>query len=112
MNTHILACEGHIYCSNGHANGWDLLILLGVLVGGVIALLIVGLVLHAAGWEPKPPKPPKAPHDGRRYTYPVRAVTPGGTAVAMKCCRAGHRTADQAKAHAGLVAERVRMTGR
>ena len=109
MNTHILACQGHFYCSNGHANGWDLLILLGVLVGGVIALLLTGIALNAAGWTPKPPK---APHDGRRYTFPVRAVTPRGTPVAMRCCASGHRTADQAKAHAGLVEQRVRTTGR
>jgi hypothetical protein len=115
MMTHILACGSqYFWCSDEHANGWAILLGIGTVAGIVVVFLAwVAVAAMLPARPPRPPGPPqRAPHDGRRYTFPVRAVTPGRTLVAMRCCRYGHRTADEARAHAERVKRRVEVTGR
>lgn len=121
MTHHILACALCASNPNSGANwAWTAL---GFAVFGVGAMIAGARdqKRRKAGLPPRPPRADVSPAlmellSGQRqdaYTAPVNTVNPSGIRVRhARCCPGGHRSPEQAVAHARSVEARIGVHGR
>lgn len=87
-----------------------------VLLGALAALVSIAVIVQTLrASRERPPREPRTdfPWPGDAYRAPVRAVTPRGITVRQaRCCQWGHKSPEQAVAHAEQIRARIERTGR